>query len=301
MSQKIEKIIIQSRASKSDPSFEDQVVGEYNFFDYFQEHGIRTLKEDLIISCHGNTELDVEYAKRLQRWATTERDDEDDENIGALEEIRIASIQSGGLYFAKPSLEAANMPTIPVISIPLDLASFMAPMVPSGTACIAGVGMNDYENAARFAKEILTNSFDGVYVYKPTDKLEKRLDELGVEIIGEHLDCEDGLIVGKVDSEKDMPDFNKATIGIFTTNSYHDFTDIDKIETCLDYSKNSVYVRGEDNLAFFAAKCLSFYNGRIFNNLIEVSRAKAETYDIRKLIMSELTGVENEREQISNS
>lgn len=91
---KIAKLLIQTRASPSDPSFNDMNISGKSFYDYFHEKGIKILEKDLVVSCHGNTKLNLDIVN----------------DIYMLEQAghKVVSIQIGGLYFAKPGLDAAN-------------------------------------------------------------------------------------------------------------------------------------------------------------------------------------------------
>ena len=168
----MDKLLVQSRASEKDKAFSSINVifgnAEVDFLDYFHKNRIKTLKEDLIISCHGNLKLDMELTDKIDKLS---------------KKNKVVSVQAGGLYFAKPSLEATLMPTVPVISIPNNGGYFggadalLAPNVPSGVAVVAGVAIDDYQTAATVAKEILSNNFEGVHVYGNSEKLIKNLEK----------------------------------------------------------------------------------------------------------------------------
>ena len=282
------KLLVQSKGSKKDPAFSEQLIeieGEkYNFRDYFHDNGVKMLKEELIISSHGNTELDLRIVKEISELAKKGH--------------KIVSLQQGGLYFAKPSLEAANMPTIPVISIPLDggmwggIDAFLAPQVPTGTAAIAGVGVGKYDTAARIAKEILTNEFEGVYLFRGTEKLKEKLEYFGIKILGEADEgLKEGLVLGCMDGSNNhnskLATLDKiGTISFFTpykTKNHHEAAYL-LTDMRISASK-SAFVRGEENLAYFAAKIFSAYNPDIKKKLEEEAKEKANSYEERKITL----------------
>lgn len=284
------KLLVQSQGSPRDPSYAEQMISlngeQVSFIEYLHRNGIETLEEDLINSCHGNTELTLSLARDIQRLVDTNGN-------------QVVAIQQGGLYFAKPSLEAANMPTVPVISIPLNgsfggLDAFLAPQVPSGTAAIGGVGVDNYQAAAKVAKEILTNEFEGVYVHNASKRLTDKLEALGVPILGEATSSlESGLVVGSVDLNFSlMKSFDSmGSMGIFTPTKVT-FKSPEFAHTLMKYCddlQQSVYVRGDDNVAFFAAKVMSAYNDNLAENLVKIAQKKSDSYAVRTIDIHDFT------------
>jgi len=291
-----EKLLVQSQGSDRDPKYSEQMLesnGETMPFNtFFHRQGVRTLDGDLINSCHGNTKLTLSLAEQVQALADAGH--------------RVVAIEQGGLYFAKPSLEAANMPTVPVISIPLGdgiggLAAFLAPYVPPGTAAIAGVMTGEYQTAANVAARILNSTFKGVYLSNPSEKLEKTLANLRVPVLGR---------LGKegVSSIKDVLVLGTADFRYFPHNAC--FNELDALGNNLgifapietkerempvmlgEYSKglkNSVMVNRDENLAYFAAKVMAAYTPEIAAQLKADANKKAASYADRKITLDAFT------------
>ncbi len=281
------KLLIQSRASEKDPEYSKIVLKsngtDVPFHDFFLKDGIRTLKEDNVISCHGNTHLDLDIANDVNRLFEKKH--------------KIVSMQSGGLYFAKPSIEAANMPQIPVISIPLDFVSFLAPWLPSGTAAIGGVGIQNYQCAANVAKAILLNEFEGVHTYQASDKLLSKLEELHVPNLGELSKLSDheieekrGLVIGCIYSNAQyyynrFDSLGKVGILSVTLQEYPDI--LSHLSDNLRTMNNSVYVRGDENAAYFAAKVLASYKKDVRETLEWAATKKADSYDHKGIALAD--------------
>ncbi len=279
-----EKLLVQSKASDTDPAYASQIMNvngaAVSFLDFFEKDDVRVLAEELVNSCHGNSALTGRLAKDVQKLAD--------------EGHKVVSIQSGGLCFAKPSLEAAQMPTVPVISVPLDGGyfngedAFLAPSVPSGTAVIGGVGMSRYDTAARVAKEILTREFDGVYVFNPSDKLMKSLDKLGVHVRGESMhSAVNGLMLYLMQSDDDYKNVRHLDkeVAAMTVFSFPKNPGTREAMRFCEGLQRSVFVRGDDNMAYFSAKIVSSYNRRAFDALKKAAEDKAASYEDRRINM----------------
>ena len=191
------------------------------------------------------------------------------------------------------------MPTVPVISIPLNggmyggLDAFLAPQVPTGTAVIGGVSIRNYDSAFKIAKEILTNEFEGVYVYNVSDKLKKKLAELEINILGEAKESlKEGLVLGCIREGYEhitkLSTFDKmGLIRVFTPNKSENLHEAGYfMRECQSLTK-SLYVRGDENLAFFAAKIMSAYNLKIRDKLYEKQKEKADSYEKREIVLDE--------------
>ncbi len=273
-----DKFLVQMKGSKNDPKFEDAMNisgGKISFTEYLEDKGINTLKEDLVISCHGNTPLTLKLSKSIQALADNEK---------------LAVAASGGLYFALPSLVAANAPTVPIWIIPLEgshfdgLDSFLAAMLPSGTAAIAGVGIGNYDTAAYMLSEILNNEYPGVQIFGEKDeKLVKKLGELNVPIVEKS-----GLVLGVLDvnEEKQFKEFDEIedSIGLLTPISEKKAWRAVSLKDYLGEMNKSAYVRGPENLAFMAAKIMASYNPDIANALKDAAEKKADSYDNTRII-----------------
>ena len=286
------KLLVQSRGSPSDPEYDEQIVHGLTFTELMQRCGIRTLTTDLINSAHGCPDLTLKHARQIQRLA----------DIGH----RVAVADAGGLLWVKPGFEAANMPTVPIVSISLGdgwyrgVSAFLAPMVPSGIAAVGGVGMNGYETAACVLDRILNKNFGGVYVYNPSEKLTAKLGELGVDVLGrvngdELYSLEDCLVVGCLDSLDSegisrFEGINPEGLGIFTPPQSDSFGDVEKLMDLTSRMKHSVWVRGAENAAFYAAKVVSAYNSRARDALRDLAEKKRESYDARNITPSSFVG-----------
>lgn len=299
-----QKLLIQVQGSAGDPAYDAQMisVGGENipFLEYFHKNGIKTLDRTLVASCHGNTKLTLKHAEDIQNLAD--------------EGHKVAVIAQGGLYFALPSIIAANAPTVPVISVPLDarsssykgLDAFLAPQVPSGTASIGGVGISRYDAAAGCAKEILTNEFDGVYLLNPSKTLEKKLEELGIPVKGKVVrefllsssgdvsadSLKSGLVICRwdYDNEDLFNELVTRNLGIMIPTITDDEDLTAYLMHCFPKKGSCVYVRGDDNAAFFAAKIVSQYNEKAFNALKEAAKKKAESYEKRDITPKSFVG-----------
>lgn len=278
-----EKLLVLMQGSPRDPEFSKQEIDGKPFKDFFREKGIKLLEDDVIVSCHGNTELAESIAEGIH-------------NLATFEYQKVVVIAQGGLYFALPSIIAANSPTVPVISVPLagsieGLDAFLAPNVPSGTACIGGVGINGYETAANIAKEILSdNLFDhGVHLYHPQDKLVKKLEELGIPIAGDaNEDLKYGLVLGSIDIYKngELRNFDKmGSVGILTPESFN-------IKDCASrlmehfekYTpQHTMWARGAENVAVLAAKILSLRDNNLITALERTAENKSNSYEKRAI------------------
>ncbi len=261
----MERLLVQTRASDKDPALADQKIGHSSFADYFKANGIKILKEELVASCHGNTAYSLSAAEAMQKLA-------DDGH-------KVVSIQSGGLYFARPSLEAAQAPTVPIISVPLGgIDAFLAVNLPAGHAAIGGVAPGNYSTAARAAKNILNRDFKGVYIWgMQSSALEKKLEELKVPVLGKVTPSKqgftNGIVVGEV-TLAGLEEFDAgAEVGVYSCTA--EPTAHMKTAGSL---RNSVYTRGAENVAIFAAKILAASRPETAEALKKLKADKAKTY-----------------------
>jgi phosphoribosylcarboxyaminoimidazole (NCAIR) mutase len=267
-----ELLIVQTRASDKDPSLNDQKIGGLSFRDYLREEGIKTLNDgDLVASCHGNTEFSLRAAQQMQALADAGH--------------KVVSIQTGGLYFARPSLEAATAPTVPIISVPLGgLDAFLAANLPAGVAAIGGVSVGNYATAANVAVRILTNEFAGVSQWGyQSSRLEDAIKTLRLPVLS-RVHAPDfpnaGILIGEA-HPVDFEDFESSCdLGVYSTSVDPAYT----MRASKDM-KHSVYVRGPENLAYFAAKIVSMTLPDVGNALKEAKLAKSKTYQEPKLTL----------------
>lgn len=261
----MERLLVQTRASDKDPALADQKIGGVPFNDYFRCVGIKTLKEELVASCHGKTEYSLSVAEGMQKLA-------DDGH-------KIASMQSGGLYFARPSLEAANAPTVPIISVPLGgIDAFLAVNLPAGHAAIGGVAPGNYRTAARVAHQILSQDWTGVYLWGvQSSALEKKLAELQVPIRGvisaHNPEHRTGIVVGEA-MLSNLKQFDSAgMIGVYSCSA-----EANAHMKAAGELENSVYARGAENVAIFAAKIIAAHRPETAEALKKIRVDKAKTY-----------------------
>lgn len=291
------ELLVPMQGSKRDPAYNEQMLklgdGEVPFLDYFRDQGIKVC-EPVVTSCHGNTKLAEKHAEQIQKLAD--------------EGHKVVVVAQGGLYFALPSIIAANAPTVPVISIPLDsgdiegLDAFLGPRVPTGTAAIGGVYVDNYQTAANVAKEILLGEFDGVYTYKGgSKKLCSKLESLGIRIKArvESEKPESGLVVGCVDvGDGEFRAFESyGSVGILTPkrkvggdgkekNDYYAAVDLSGYCRVLN---KSVWTRGDENVAILAAKVVSANNPTAFEALKDMAKNKREGYEKRDITIDSFT------------
>ncbi|HSU72754.1 MAG TPA: hypothetical protein VLJ21_02810 [Candidatus Binatia bacterium] len=271
----MERLLVQTRASDKDPSLDDQKIEGKPFREYFRQFDIKTLKDgDLVASCHGNTDYSLRAAEQMQKLAD--------------EGHRVVSIQTGGLYFARPSLEAATAPTVPIISVPLGgLDAFLAANLPAGVAAIGGVSVGNYETAARVAVNILTRTHAGITQWgmqstRLTDaiKLLRLPVYQSISPVKQEFAFAVGVLIGEV-HPTDFAAFEKcAPLGVYSTGVDPNYT----MRASKDM-KHSVYVRGPENLAYFAAKIVAMENEDVANALKEAKLAKSKTYKAPNLTL----------------
>ncbi len=283
-----ERLVVQSKGSLSDPEYAQQQIEvsgkQESIISYFHRNGIKTRYADVVNSCHGNTELTLDIAREMQALADQGH--------------RVVSLQAGGLYFAKPSLEAANAPSVPVISIPLDsgyfggLDAFLAPQIPSGIGAIAGVGVGKFDAAAYAAMQILMKEFKGVYVFNTPENLTllQELEKWEIPIFGHaHESPKDGLIVGSLDFpseylpqaavKKFSDDFEeRGCLGIFTPAKIDDPKVAIALMESMQTMHKSLYVRGEANVAVFVTKMMSPYDEKMRLKLKQEAVKKVASY-----------------------
>ncbi len=268
----MERLLVQTRASDKDPALADQKIEGVPFNEFFRNKGIKILKEELVASCHGNTAYSLAAAEGMQKLAD--------------EGHKVVSIQSGGLYFARPSLEAAQAPTIPIISVPLGgIDAFLAVNLPAGHAAIGGVAPGNYRTAAKVAERILEKHYMGVCIWGTQPiALENKLNELHVPILGRisasgnQTDmagsyAEVSLLIGDV-MLADLQRFETETrIGIYSCSA-----DPVAHMKAAGELRNSVYARGVENVAIFAAKIVAASSPETAEALKKMKADKASTY-----------------------
>lgn len=261
----MQKLLVQTRASEKDPPITEQKIEGHPFAEFFRNAGIKVLTEELVASCHGNTDHSLEAAHQMQTLS----------NKGH----KIVSIQTGGLYFARPSLEAVHATTVPIISVPLGgLDAFLAPNLPAGVASIGGVSPGNYNTAGRIAKEILTGTFKGVYLWGiQSTRLDEAIKQLKIPVLGRinptRPKSVDEIIIGEI-NPTELQKFEISTpLGIFSMA-----VDPNYIMRATKEAHHSAYVRGPENLAYFAAKILSTENPEVAGTLFAAKENKARTY-----------------------
>ncbi|HIH37479.1 AIR carboxylase family protein [Candidatus Woesearchaeota archaeon] len=281
----MDKLLILAQGSANDSAYGDQQVDGVEFHEYFAGRGIRTLVDDLVISCHGNTPLMMEMVAHINDFV----------DHGS----RVVIVAQGGLYFALPSLFAANLPRVPVISVPLagdykGLDSFLAPQIPSGTAAIGGVGVGMYEVAARAAEFMLDNEVAGVFTSHASDKLVAALEKLSVPVLGEAQEGGGGLVVGCVSGitnghyirihEEELYHFDRVgALGIYCPPKGEDTRAAGVLMDVNNHVQRSIWTRGEDNVAYMAAKVIALHDKDMQARLVEARNEKAGSYAQRDL------------------
>jgi len=155
------KLLIQCRASPRDPDYAEAIRlpdGEERiaFHAYFAQSGAQTLQRDEINSCHKNPRYIRKFEPQIAQLV---RDGH-----------QVVLYETGGLNIAKPSIDAAHLPTVPILCVPLKgpdyggLDAFAAGNIPDCTAVVGWVGLERHDTAAHAARAMFTHEFDGVYL-----------------------------------------------------------------------------------------------------------------------------------------
>ncbi|NIO44421.1 MAG: hypothetical protein GTN36_02605 [Candidatus Aenigmarchaeota archaeon] len=268
----MKKILFLGAGSPTDPNFEN-IPG----IKYMQvEKGIIITKPTVIESCHGCPDLMTKYSEQMQ----------DIVECGN----RVVGVLEGGLYFALPSIQATQV-TFPIISCPLDFPSYQAFMVPSGIAAIASVGFerkkikNEYftkqrGKALHVAEKILDLEEDAVALKGEgnLENLERKLNDFRIKTSDESK-----LIL----TYKRCPiEIERDDIQIWANSSLDvsSVISVKKSEEKISRAPFTVQVRGDENLAIYAAKILSLRNADIREKLKEMERKKRKSYNERNII-----------------
>ena len=264
------KFLFLGAGSASDPGFE-QIYSQINLAD----RGIEIIPT-VIESCHGCPGLMSQYSKDMQYLV-------DGGN-------RVAGVLEGGLLFGLSSIQATQV-TYPIISCPLDLVAFTAFMVPSGHAVISGVGIDRkvggaYETAQRkkaleIAEKMLNLKEDTVVV-KGNGNLEKITKELGNFGIDVSNDGQLVLVYGS----QPLNDIEDGSIQIWADSNENLFSGsyFENAERAIANAPNAVQVRGDKNLAAYAAKVLSLQKPDIKEKIEAIAVDKLKSYPVRNLI-----------------
>lgn len=280
----MEKVLILGQGSKNDPGFTNIQVNGQLTSNYMESKGVRVI-DNLVESCHGCLELMTHYSKQIQNFVDRGN--------------RVVEVLEGGRLFGLPSIQATQT-TIPIISVPMDIPSYHAFMVPSGHAVVAGVGIDKSDNyqkkkALTLAERILNLNKQGVNIISNSDgegRMIKELESIGITDINIKLDSFDGLtlLYGNnirnvprngffiwADSNENLKDSDYLR---FTENKHHD----------LSYNKApSAQVSGIRNLPIYAAKIMSLQNSSIREKIEKIGIDKGSTYTKRDLVL-ELRG-----------
>ncbi len=283
----MEKILMVGAGSTKDPGY-DIKIGETPFRDYMTERGIHVIDPIVIESCHGCPDLMDRYSRQLQ-----ERVESGD---------RVVSVLQGGLLFGLPSLQATQV-TFPIISVPLDMVSYTAFMVPSGHAAIAGVGIerkqgdvyetSQRERALKAAANMLNFEGDSVNLVGNGDleKIAKKLEKLGIPI------SEDSDLVlnfGAGFGWDDRSSYkNKVCLWADTTENLMQGSYFDRAQARIHTSEDTLQVLGYKNLVIYAAKILSLNRPDLRKMLIDLKKAKRDSYgENGRDLEAELKGME---------
>ncbi len=263
------KILMVGAGSKVDPGYDIKINGT-PFREYMSERGI-TVLDPVIESCHGCPDLMEKYSRQLQKRVKSGD--------------RVVSVLQGGLLFALPSLQATQV-TYPIISVPLDMVSYTAFMVPSGHAAIAGVGIDrkiegiyetrQREKALKIGANILNFEGDGVALRGSgyLKKVEEQLAKFNIPI------SDDSNLVLNYDSSPLEEGINNGEICLWAS-AHEDlmqgryFNDVEKM---INNSTNTIQVMGDKNLVIYAAKILSLNRPDLRKTLIDMKKAKRKSY-----------------------
>ncbi len=273
--------------STKDPGY-DIKIGETPFREYMTERGIHVIDPIVIESCHGCPDLMGQYSRQLQ-----ERVEGGD---------RVVSVLQGGLLFGLPSLQATQV-TFPIISVPLDMVSYTAFMVPSGHAAIAGVGIErkrgdvyetaQRERALKAAANMLNFEGDSVTLVGNGD-LEKVATELGNFGIPVSDNCD--LILNfdfGFDWENRAKYQDKICLWADSKEDLMSGVYFDRAQARIHTSEDTLQVKGYKNLVIYAAKILSLNRPDLRKMLIDLKKAKRDSYgENGRDLEAELKGME---------
>ena len=272
----MEKILFLGAGSKSDPGFD----GIYSK-SYMKQMGIAVTEPTVIESCHGCPDLMIKYGEQMQSLVEKGK--------------KVVGVLQGGLYFALPSIQATKT-TYPIISVPMDKVAYQGFMVPSGAAVIGTVGVErksdspsrtdelttfQRDRAIKMAEHILNLNNDTVAVRGDgkTDRLKKELNKFDIEISDES-----DLILTLGSKPLFSEESSLIQIWSDTNNDCNSLGHITRAEENLAYTPNTLQVRGDKNLAIYAAKILSLQRPKIRDKLKELVVKKRQSYEERDLL-----------------
>lgn len=304
----MEKILFLGAGSENDPGFEDVQIDKKPFREYMGGKGITVTDPHVIESCHRCPDIMQDYSEQLQALVE--------------EGHRVVGVLQGGLFFALPSIQAAQT-TFPIISCPLDTTAYQAFMVPSGHAAIASVGIetrkkdgtyftSQRKKALRLAERILNLTEDRVTISYDDDsggevgtEIDKYNINRGIGIINNGvslLHSTEGLkkadeaahILLWADDDKNPRPYlpadirehvTREEIGLreFVNNDYNGSPEFRNSQ-----AKNTLQVRGVKNLAVFATKILSLQRPDIRSRLKKIAEDKRERYGTPRILKTEL-------------
>ncbi len=277
------KILFLGAGSKKDSGFEDITIDNIPYKSYMAKNKIQITDPIVIESCHGCYELMKKYSQEMQ--SLVERGN------------KVVAVLQGGFLFALPSIQATQV-TFPIISCPLDFVSYQAFMVPSGHAVVATVGIerkikgilqtNQREKALKLAAKILNLKSDSVAIYGSEYKSDDKLKELEHKL--EHF----GITVSDVSkltlyfsSSPHLGNSDeKIDIWAASEGDYTNGKSLEKEEELLRGSKNTLQVRGLENLANYTAKIISLERPDVREKIKEIGEKKKDSYENRDLYRS---------------
>lgn len=292
--------IVLVAGSEADPDFNDVRINVQGttcpMKTYITGSEINIPKKVVVNSTHGNTEATLQNSEEL-------------EDIANAPGYRVVSIQHGSHYFALPSVMAANMIPIPVISVPLigpcfgGLDAFLAPTVPKGTSAIGGVGIEAYSAATSIAVKMLKNKYNYVYVDGVDDLVMHLLSDYGIEAREittlTNQDDKDNIILYGVTK---LTDDRSTILGFHDDEMRDGFIlvspmdakkpgDAAKLLQYFESLNNSLFVGRKENLAHFVAKIFALNDTEIADKIREAALKKADSYKPAQLKSEIMYGV----------
>ena len=266
------KILFLGAGSTSDPGFKEIVAKAY-----LKRKGIKITSPTVIESCHGNYDLMNNYSHQIQHFV-----DMDYKAVGVLQ---------GGLYFALPSIQATQT-TCPIISCPLDKVAYQGFMVPSGTAVIGTVGVEKKEKdlyqidqrikAVCIAQNIfdLTNTDVAIMgSEKSKTEIQKELEKFEI-----NTSRNSDLILNS--SSRPSCNIGPDEIQLWSDSKENpnDLRRLNYTEKLLSDAPHTLQVRGNKNLAYYAAKIISLQRPNVRKILKEMGEEKRKSYPERDLV-----------------
>ena len=293
------KLVIQGRASPRDADFDDVTVDGKPFHVFFTESGIHTMLKDDKNSCHKRPDYIDEFRISIDGGKKT-RSFVDQDLKGLVQEGHpVVIIEAGGLAFDKPASDAAHMPTVPIIAVPLGgssdpyggVAAFVSQDVPDSTAVSGNVGLSRYDTAARAARAML-GGFERIACYDSGvvvhDGVQNFLNKMRGYDFPEMIDAtKDDVgpsdlvlaVIDFTDPEKGADELLRVdemgAMVVFTLENRPTLTHLEKFMDVSQQLQKSIYVNRPRNVATYGAKIWALHDPTMAEKLRDEQQATA--------------------------